>query len=174
MAARSRSNGDKIDEIFMMAFQTDFSENEYGRILKAAYENDQNPQLLQILESYMSHNDYLQLKNELSDFAKARRENDAEAASDLFRSLPSAIDFFVQDGSFTDEEGQYLKQLYEQKHRQLASIWRVYEVIKKEDDMLHSLKVFMEIKMKQKRAANEGGAGASQEKEAPSNKPEPL
>lgn len=57
--ARSRSNGDKIDEIFKMAFQTDFSENEYGRILKSAYEDDQNPQLLQIIESYMSHNDYL-------------------------------------------------------------------------------------------------------------------
>ena len=57
--ARSRSNGDKIDEIFTMAFQTDFSDNQYGQILKSAYEDDQNPQLLQIIESYMSHNDYL-------------------------------------------------------------------------------------------------------------------
>ena len=144
-----------------MAFQTDFSQNEYGRILNSAYEDDQNPQLLQILESYMSHNDYLQLKNELTNFAKAKQESDA--ASGLFRSLPSAIDFFVQEGSFSDEEGQYLHQLHQSNHRQLASIWRVYESIKLKDDMLHSLKVFMEIKMKQKRA-NEGGAEASLEK----------
>ena len=144
--ARARSNEDKNDEIFKMAYQTDFSKNDYGKILKQAYEEDKDHRVVSIIESYLSHNDYLQLKNDLVEFAKVKQGEDASA--NMYTSLPQAIDCFVRMGNFTEDEGQSLKQLAEQKHRQLTSIWRVYEAIKQQDDMLHSLKVFMDIKMK--------------------------
>lgn len=65
---------DKIDEIFKMAFHTDFSDNEFGKILKAAYEEDKEPKVMSIIERYMSHNDYLLLKNELTEFAQDKKE----------------------------------------------------------------------------------------------------
>ena len=50
---------------------------------------------------------------------------------------------------FTPEEGQFLKQLANQQHRKLSSIWKVYELIKQKDDMIHSLRVFFDIEKKQ-------------------------
>ena len=60
-------------------------------------------------------------------------------------------------------EGQLLKELNETKHRQLASIWRVYEVIKQKDDMLHSLRVFVEIMIKKQKNGGENVGGNAAE-----------
>jgi len=57
---KQRSNEEKLEEIFKMAFETDFSHQESGQRLLAAFEQEnKDPILIQILESYMSHNDYL-------------------------------------------------------------------------------------------------------------------
>jgi len=72
---KQRSNEEKLEEIFKMAFETDFSHQESGQRLLAAFEQEnKDPILIQILESYMSHNDYLQLKNELNDFANQQNQ----------------------------------------------------------------------------------------------------
>lgn len=74
---KQRSHDDKLEEIFKMAFETDFSHLESGQRLLAAFEQEnKDPILLQILESYMSHNDYLQLKNELNDFASQQKQEE--------------------------------------------------------------------------------------------------
>lgn len=77
--------------------------------------------------------------------------------NDGFASLDAAVDAFVADGEFPAAEGDKIKNLSAQKHRQLASIWKVYEVIKQRDDLLHSIKVFLGIA--KKRTA--GGVPAS-------------
>ena len=70
-----------------MAFQTDFSNNEYGQILKKAYEDEKDPRIVQTIESYLSHNDYLQLKNELISYAKEKQGTNG-AVSGMYTSLP--------------------------------------------------------------------------------------
>jgi hypothetical protein len=59
---------------------------------------------LQIIKNYISHNDSLQLKNELTDFAVKIESN-----STLFSSMEVALDHFQRNGSFTEQEGKMLK-----------------------------------------------------------------
>ena len=101
------------------------------------------------------------MRNELILFAQRKEEKDLDGK---YQNLSEAIDSFVEAGNLTSVEGQLLKELNETKHRQLASIWRVYEVIKQKDDMLHSLRVFVEIMIKKQK---NGGEAASKAAEAP-------
>ena len=100
----------------------------------------------------MSHNDYLRLKNELEDFAKDELEEskfqEESVQEEVFSSMNQAIDFFVAQGNLTEGEGDFLRQLNEQKHRKLASIWKVYVAIKAQEDMFNSIRVLLDIEMK--------------------------
>ena len=90
-----------------MAFATDFNDQDLGPALKQAYEVDKDDQLQQILESYLSHNDYLKLKNEMTDFALSKKgEPDGP-----FVSLNQAIDTFVKEGQLQASDGDLLYQL---------------------------------------------------------------
>ena len=71
--ARTRTDEDKVVEVYKLAFQTDFAQNEAGAILKQAFEEEKDPELVQILEKYLNHNDYLKLKNELTDYAMSKQ-----------------------------------------------------------------------------------------------------
>ena len=50
-----------------MVYQTDFINLKLGELLSQQFESDQNQEIIQVLENYMKHNDYLRLKNELSE-----------------------------------------------------------------------------------------------------------
>ena len=59
------SKREKLEEIFEMVYQTDFMNLRCGAVLAQAFGTGQSPELTQALEDYMTHNDYLRLKNEL-------------------------------------------------------------------------------------------------------------
>ena len=52
-----------------MAYQTDFMNLRSGAILAQAFGTGQSQELTRALEDYMTHNDYLHLKNELTKIA---------------------------------------------------------------------------------------------------------
>ncbi len=92
----------------------------------------------------------------MSDFAKQKQGDDNH-----FESLEQALDWFLSQGCFSESETMHLKQLYEEQHRKLASIWNVYEVMKQRDDMLNSLKVLLEIKGKKAAAGGDTGLASN-------------
>jgi len=59
-----------LEAVFDMVYQTDFINAKEGDALLEAFENDENPEILDILESFQKHNDYLRLKNEITDVAE--------------------------------------------------------------------------------------------------------
>lgn len=59
-----------MEAVFDMVYQTDFINAKEGDALLEAFENDENPEILDILESFQKHNDYLRLKNEITDVAE--------------------------------------------------------------------------------------------------------
>ena len=143
--ARTRTFEDRVVEVFKLAYQTDFNDNETGAILKSAFEEEKDPELLQILENYLSHNDYLKLKNEMTDFAHQKGSQEQPPA---FNSLADAIIIFKDQGHITEEDAEILLGLESQNNRKLMSVWNAFQVIKSVDDLLHSLKVFAELRAK--------------------------
>jgi len=79
---------------------------------------DREPELLEIIESYNSHSDYNRLKKEFTDYAKKLRRDYSDSSAavavpEIFTSMQMAIDSFVNDGSFTGQDGSFLLDLLE-------------------------------------------------------------
>lgn len=116
----------------------------------------------------MTHNDYLRLKNELQKIGEELQQalgvddfQSEESHQPDFTSLLYAIAWFTSTGHMTKQDERKLKELNEQKHRQLQSIWDAYKVIKDTEDLLDSLQVFLRV-----RRQNEEAEKAEQAKAA--------
>ena len=85
----------------------------------------------------MKHNDYLRLKNELQEIGNQLYNmlGDDEFISEDsntqdFPNLLYALAWFTSNQQLSQADSKKLKELNEQKHRQLLCIWEAYKVIK--------------------------------------------
>jgi len=115
-------------------------------VLLQAFEEDHDASLVRVLEDYMSHNDYLKLKNELIDFS-----NKLLAPANAYSSLAQAIEVFKEQGNLTETDVEFLQKINIEKDKHLVSIWNAYHVTKSYSDLIHSLKVFVELRTKGRR-----------------------
>ena len=65
MMFKKKSKEDQINDTFGLVYQQSFINEEIGDTLKEAFEVDKNEVIIKILENYMDHNDYLEMKNQL-------------------------------------------------------------------------------------------------------------
>ena len=154
-----------------MVYQTDFLNLKIGDVLLHQFESDDNQEIIQALENYMKHNDYLRLKNELQEIGELRCNGSGEdeyqseeSNAQDFPNLLYALAWFASNQHLSPADSKKLKELNEQKHRQLQCIWEAYKVIKDSDDLLDSLIVFLRVRRQNEAAeaqtkVNMGGAG---------------
>jgi len=57
-----------------------------------------------------------------------------------------ALAWFTSNQHLSHTDAKKLRELHEQKHRQLQCIWEAYRVIKDPDDLLDSLIVFLRVR----------------------------
>ena len=60
-----RSEYDQINDLFGLVYQQNFINEEIGDVLKDAFENGRDPRIVKTLKDFMTHNDYLEMKNQM-------------------------------------------------------------------------------------------------------------
>jgi len=65
-----------------LVYQSDFVNALTGDALLAEFENNENPQLMQALEDYSKHQDYLRLKRAVQEVSDQLEQNIQKEVSD--------------------------------------------------------------------------------------------
>lgn len=138
-----------------MVYQTDFINAVEGPALKEAYENDDSTELLDIIEDYSRHNDYLKMKNQLHELGQQLLEDYQPKSPQVetFISLQDAICWFTENELLSKTDMLTLQNMIQEGHKHLPAVWETFLIQGDRNDMLDSLKVILSVRTRGKRSS---------------------
>ncbi|CDW71526.1 UNKNOWN [Stylonychia lemnae] len=146
---KQQSRKDKLESIYNMVYHAEFNKEEkVSQVIQKQFHQIQDPELLDILEDYQRHNNYLELKNQVQDYLKnyIRDYKQIEMEPELPLTIKDAINLLLMRGDIGVNDQKMLQDLYKVGDRHLLAAWEAFQVIKKMDDFVDTLLILCEVK----------------------------
>lgn len=110
------SRREKLESVFNMIYYADFSRVEsVAKVIYQMFHRDQDAKLLDILEAYHSHNNYLELKNQVEEYMREKVqgfESVIKEEPELPQDIVEAINLFTIRGEMGIKDQQLLLKLH--------------------------------------------------------------
>jgi len=101
-----------------MVFQSEFTGTAEGKILKQFFEQELSKELLDILDDYRTHNDYLKLKNDLISHVSVlmRQTHLLRPKKEMHQNIGSVVMSFAEAGRLSQSDARILGGMLSDEH----------------------------------------------------------